>query len=231
MDAEPLQRDHCHGVDDPAFVQPPKSFVGGDDNAADVLVLLAQAVDAAAFRCADPSAVDEYRFRRGAGADQIVADGDNVADLAVGLLDGLAARHIFRFLARLDDAGDAFDEPRRGRVVEPRRGQRGIGAGPELLNKHQHVAVGIEEQDGDRVAALEDFAFHLAAPAAVEELVPQAIAVDPEIALEGGGFFDDLDVVGIHGAPAIVALARPLWSLGPGLSRLLGRFRVKELGT
>ena len=69
------------------------------------------------------------------------------------------------------------------------------------------------------MAALEDLAYHLAAPASLEELVPQAVAVDLKIALEGGVFIDDLDVVGIHGTPAIVALACSLWSPDLGLSR------------
>ena len=101
-----------------------------------------------------------------------------------------------------DDAGDDLRHPRSAA-----RRQR---AHAELLGQHDAVAVRVVEHHAHGMPALEQLALDGGAPAALEKNVAQLVAVDPEIALEGGLVLDDLDVIGCHGVAAFVNLAGKL---------------------
>jgi hypothetical protein len=107
-----------------------------------------------------------------------------------GLLVGFAAGHVLGRFARLDDPGDGFHYPAHVAMGE--------GADAELLDQHHGFARRVKRQHGDGVAAFEDLADQLAAPTAGVQFVLQAVAVDPEIAVEYGLLGDDFDPILRH---------------------------------
>ena len=107
-------------------------------------------------------------------------------DLAARFLAGLSTRHVLRRLAFLDDPGNALEEPR----LEARR----VGAGTELLDEHDHLALRVDGEHGGDVPALEHLAGELRSEPAAVLAMAQPIAVDAPVALEDRGLLDDLDV-------------------------------------
>src|SRR5512144_565382 len=95
MDAEPLQADQRWTVDDPALVDPGVNFLRRGHEHADVLVLVVEAVQATRFRGARQPKVEFDRLAGSTGAGEDHADALKVDDFATGLLDRLAARHLF----------------------------------------------------------------------------------------------------------------------------------------
>ena len=120
-------------------------------------------------------------------------------DFASGFLHRLAARHRFRRLAVVDDAGDDLDEPRRERTGQCRLEAGDERPHPKLLDEDEQVAVGIVQHHAGGVAPLEDLALERRPPAAVVEAVAQPVAIDAEIT--GVGFLPagHFHVVGRHG--------------------------------
>ena len=95
-----------------------------------------------------------------AGADQIVADGNQLQQLAAGFLLGFAPRYFLGgFGGVVHDAGDDLQQPRAARKLQR--------ADPELLQQNHSISIRVEQRDRNRVAALQTFAgdFGLQPPA------------------------------------------------------------------
>ena len=112
-EAEPLKGDDGGRVDEPAVVEPLENLGSGNDADADILVFMVQAVQAADAGRIHPAAEQRDGFAAHAGTDEKLARELQVLDLASGFLDGLAAGHVLRPFALVDDPGDDFQEPRR----------------------------------------------------------------------------------------------------------------------
>src|SRR5262249_36602959 len=105
-------------------------------------------------------------------------------------LQSLAPRDLLGFFPFLDNAGDNLDQPGFHAGDQ--------GADPELLDQDDRVRRRVIGQDPHRMAALEELAVERPAPAAGEEPVAQAVAVDAEMAAVTLGLLQDLDVF-VHG--------------------------------
>ena len=189
-----------------------------------------QAVQAADALAVDPAAVEMKDLGGAARARHDRADRLERGDRAAGLLERLAAHHLFRSLARLDDAGHCLDHP----GSEP----GGVGADAELLDQHHPIARRVVGQDHGGVAALEQLARHDLGPAAAEAPVAQAVGLDAEVTVVGDGPFEDLDVIcapgGIeHGlrSPEIpVAQTSPKPRCAPSTGKTLSESALEPAG-
>ena len=112
----------------------------------------------------------------------------------------LASRQLFRSLSRLDDAGDAFQQPRLQ--------TRGPRTRPELLDEHHAVADGIDGEHRRDPAAFEDLAREHGSDAARELPVAQAVAVETKVAVVNDLPAHQLDIVAAHPTSSAVRLAK-----------------------
>ncbi len=144
-------------------------FGAGDQVQADVFMFGGQATDAGSeIRSVHPATEQGNAFGGAAGADQIVADGKQLQQLAAGFLLGFAPRHFLGgFGGVVHDAGDDLQQPRAAGKLQR--------ADPELLQQNHSISIRVEQQDRNRVAALQTFAGDFRAPAAGEQFMAQAI--------------------------------------------------------
>ena len=159
----------------------------------DVLALVLQAEDAARTRGLGLADEDVHDLGRAARAHEAGAAFGEVQDFQAGLLERLAARHLVRALAVLDDTGDRLEQP--GIAIRLER------AGAELLDQHDLVAHRVVGQHGGGMAAREHLAHQLRTEAAREPPVPQPVAHHPKIAVEHHRTIEDLDPWIRHGGP------------------------------
>ena len=144
----------------------------------------------------DPPAEQSHGLGGCAGAREKRRDGDQIGDDAARFLERFAPRQLFWRLARLDDAGHAFQQP-----GVPLRGPR---TGTKLFDQHHAVANGVHGEHRGDLAAFENLAREHRPHAAGELSVAQAVAVETEVAVVGDLPADYVNVSGGHLIPSPV---------------------------
>jgi hypothetical protein len=190
---QPLQGDDQNCVVNFATVKAVEGVDGRFDEYADVLTFICVTMYAVYIPAVDAAAEKRDYFRGTAGAREDIDYGYDIHGCASRFFESFSVNDLLHLFAIFDDAGDNFDQPRSATIG----GKRPYA---ELLNENNSVSVGVIEQHGRSIASLKHLLAHFVSPAAFEEAVTQAIAVESKESFELALFLNDFHVITVHRA-------------------------------
>src|SRR5215510_1786601 len=192
VEQQPLQGDQSGAVADLSARHLGLRFGDRNDSHTDILIFMGKTMNAAESAAVDAGAEETAGFAGAAGAGEIVGNGDQLAEFAVGLFLSFAMGDLLGRLAFVDDPGDNLDLP-AGHLADQ-------GADAKLLNQQRTVSFRVVGQHGNCMTALKHLAGDLAAPAAGEHAVTEAVAHNTEIPFVGDSPIDELEIFVGHGS-------------------------------